>query len=114
MAHEHPNPNLHDDPSAGPLFYVTVISTILFVATVFALTALYFQIEIGETNRQQYQTSIGTADMNRTNQEVILNTGPLWTDKDAGVVQVPIDIAKKVAARELADGGTGLPSGNGG
>ena len=114
MAHEHPNPNPHDDPSAGPLFYVAVISTILFVATVFALTALYFQAENSEVARQQYQTAIGTAESNRTNQEVILNSGPIWTDKDAGVVQVPIDVAKKVVARELADGGTGLPSANGG
>lgn len=114
MAHDHPNPNLHDDPSAGPLFYVTVISTIVFVATVFAITALYFQTEIGETNRQQYQTAIGTAETNRANQEVILNTGPLWADKAAGVVQVPIDTAKKVVARELAGGGTGLPPATGG
>ncbi len=114
MDHEHPNPNPHDDPSAGPLFYVTIISTILFVATVFAIAALYFQVEIGETNRQQYQTAIGTAESNRANQEVILNTGPLWTDKAAGTVQVPIETAKQVVARELAGGGTGLPPATGG
>ena len=111
MAHEHPNPNPNDDPSAGPLFFVALLSTIIFVVTVFAVTAVYFQVEGSETVRQQYETSIGTAVANRDNQEAILQSGPFWTDKEAGVVQVPIDVAKKIVARELADGGTGVRSG---
>jgi hypothetical protein len=104
--HAHPNPNTHDDPSAAPLLDVATIATIVFVATVLVVAAMYFQVDtVAEEGR--YQDSYVAKQLAIAQDGELLAIG--WMDKANGVTRIAIDDAIDIVTRDLAAGGTGLP-----
>lgn len=107
MSHaaEHPNPNPHDDPSAQPLVFVTVIGVIIFLATVFFVAAATWQFK--QTTVDEVFTDVpNTAVAELNSQQTQSITGaPRWIDPAGGKVAIPIDRAIQLVEAELKAGG---------
>ena len=95
-----------DDPSATPTAIVSVVFTILVVAIVIGLQALYGWAE-HKTVADKVLNTPATA-KNRVFAEQRQGMSDYgWADRDAGVVEIPIDRAMELVTDELNAGGAG-------
>ena len=118
-AHAHPTTDGHPETSQGAhhdedrspgglnvglIALVGVVSTILVYVTVLACTAAYY--EIRERKRESLQTSAPVQVEKYMADQHKLLEGVYWTNKDKGLVSIPIDQAMDIVA------GQGLQSGS--
>lgn len=104
MEHEHPNPNLHDDPSAQPLILGTVLGIILTLVVIIAHAALYFREEHRLVKDVVQQPGKMTVQELHAQQLSKLHAAPGWVDQNRKAVTVPIDVAMNIVLKEYADG----------
>ena len=104
MEHEHPNPNLNDDPSASPLILGTILGIILTLVTIIASAALYFREEQRLIKSVVQQPGKLTVEDLHAAQQNKLHAAPGWTDDKRQAVSVPINVAMNVILKEYADG----------
>lgn len=108
MSHEaHPNPNPHDDPSAFPLSMAVLFSVILTVATVLGIKALNDSYSSARTN-EIVASAVSPAAISKQHQIAAIRT-PAWVDREKQILQIPIDQAIRLTAKEWA-GGTTKPA----
>ena len=66
------NPDDHEDPAAGPLWLVAALGTFLFIVTVLALTALYYNQQSMEDEGKLITATAQEIEDLRTEQEARL------------------------------------------
>src|SRR5262245_62034323 len=103
MEHEHPNPNLHDDPSATHLILGTVLGIILTLVVIIAHAALYFREESRLVKDIVQQPGKMTVAELHAQQQTRLTAAPGWVNSDRKAVTVPIDVAMNIVLKEYAD-----------
>jgi hypothetical protein len=101
--HEHPNPNLQDDPSVSPMVLGSILGVLLVVVTIYAVTALYFRTENVAVKEHVYDPTNLTVQELQARQTAEM-TRYRWTDPKKDWVGIPIDDAIELTARELAAG----------
>ena len=104
MEHEHPNPNLNDDPSASPLILGTVLGVILTLVVIIAHAALYFREEsrlVKDIVQQPGKLNVQELHAQQQNK---LTAAPGWVDNNRKAVTVPIDVAMNIVLKEYAEG----------
>jgi hypothetical protein len=104
MDHDHPNPNLHDDPSASPLILGTILGIVLTFVTIVGSAALYFREEERMIKTVVQQPGKMTVQELHAAQQNKLMAAPGWVDKAKQTVTLPIDAAMKSVLKEYADG----------
>jgi hypothetical protein len=104
MDHEHPNPNLHDDPSASPLILGTILGIILTFVTIIGSAALYFREENRLIRSVVQQPGKLTVEELHAAQQSKLSAAPGWTDNTRKSVTVPIDVAMNIVLKEYSNG----------
>lgn len=93
----------NEDPNAAPTAIVTAVFAILMVATVIGLQAFY-----GHAKHNSIEAKVYDNPSTRKNQvvaeqrEALSNYG--WVDRDAGIVEIPIDRAMELVSEELSGG----------
>ena len=104
----HQQPETHDDPLALPLLFWSLIGALLVITAIILLTALYYHTEHKMTAERVYSVPNQEVTMLHAQQDGTLST-PHWIDRNAGVVQIPIDDAIRRVCRELREStdGTG-------
>ena len=101
-----PQSEAHGDPLAEPLAFWAVVGTLLVVTAIISLIALYDYTEQSLTEQRVYDAPDLAVELLHAEQDGKLST-PHWVDRDADLVQIPIDDAIRLTARELrasADG----------
>jgi hypothetical protein len=104
-AEAHPNPNLHDDPSAQPLLFVTVVGVIIFLATVFFVAAAAWQFRQAAVD--QVYTNVADTQVAQLHSQQMQNIhgAPRWLDRASGKVAIPVEQAMEIVRNELSAGG---------
>ena len=103
MNHEHPNPNLQDDPSSSPLVLGTVIGIVLTLVSIIGSAALYFHHEsklvkeVGANSIRQPVLALHADQQNRLHAAVGWNA-------DKSAVTVPIYVAMKLVVKDYEGG----------
>lgn len=115
LAHDHPNPNPHDDPSVGPIAFYGLAGSLVFVAIVIWLAALVFSTQSELTAERVYRAEAQELVDLKSRQLANIHAYKI-VDKSKGVVAIPIDRAMQIVAKELAaegavSGGGAAPAG---
>ncbi len=111
MSHEeHPNPNLHDDPNPTPLLMGGALGTLITAATVIVLTGLYYSEE-RDFKRTMVWDKPEAPVIQLYEEQKRDMASYRWVKDTAGkaALQIPIDQAMKITARELAGGTYKVP-----
>lgn len=99
-AHEHPNPNPHDDPAAPQVATVGIVGGLIVLVLVVLLVGLYYGMESrvsGEVLAEQPALPAGRLfEQQRAN----LMAPPTWVDKEARVARIPLDRAIELTIRD--------------
>ncbi|RMF72993.1 MAG: hypothetical protein D6744_16215 [Planctomycetota bacterium] len=106
---EQPNPNPHDDPNARSVLTIGVAGAAIFVAVVIMVAAFTMQVENRAVEDPALHAPPAGVALLNDQQEAALRAPYAWVDQDKKIVHVPIDRAMEIVARELRDGGVGLP-----
>lgn len=109
MEHEHPNPNKQDDPKSSPVALAAFIGTVLVIASVYGLTAMYYRQEtnfVRETYYDQPQKDV--LSLYATQDAEIGHYR--WIDREKGLIGVPIEVAMKSVIREIGRPGAKPPA----
>lgn len=103
-SHEHPNPNLHDDPSAFPLTMSLVLSVIVTIIAVVAIKMLHDSTshELVQERVLDSPAQLPSQILRGQQQADIVSVR--WIDREKKVVGLPIDQAIKITAAEFAAG----------
>ncbi|MFN0136193.1 MAG: hypothetical protein ACKVS9_08770 [Phycisphaerae bacterium] len=102
--HEHPNPNLHDDPSAFPLTMSLVLSIIITIVSVVAIKMLHDTTTYELVQERVYDSPTQTPHQVLRAQQQADIASVRWVDREKKIVGLPIDQAIKLTASELASG----------
>ncbi len=110
MSHDaHPNPNLQDDPASSPLVVGSVLGTLVTVAVIVLLAALYYQEERKFTQALYYERPEMQVQQLYAQQHADLATYR-WIkpdEKTPAKLGIPIEQAMKWTLDELAQGRPG-------
>lgn len=92
-----------DDPSAAPTAIVTAVFALLVIAIVIGLQALY-----GSAEHKAVAEKVLDRPARAKNEVFAEQRQTLakydWVDRDAGIVEIPIDRAMELVANELNEG----------
>lgn len=102
--HEHPNPNLTDDPSAFPLTMSLVLSIIITIVSVVAIKMLHDTTTYELVQERVYDSPTQTPHQVLRAQQQADIASVRWVDREKKIVGLPIDQAIKLTASELASG----------
>lgn len=102
--HAHPNPNLHDDPSAFPLTMSLVLSALITISVVLCIKALNDWHTNELVQERVYGSNAQTAAAALHDQQIADMSSVRWIDQGKRVVGLPIDQAMKLTMAEYAAG----------
>ncbi len=88
-----------DELKATPIIMVGLVSAIILVVLVVALSALFLHLERSETEAKWSDRAPDSLRMNQSRQLDLIN-GYRWIDKKNGVVQIEIDRAMELVVEE--------------
>ena len=97
------NPDDHEDPAAGPLWLVAALGTFLFIVTVLALTALYYNQQSMEDEGKLITATAQEIEDLRTKQEARLAEPHLDQFEDEIALVIPIERAMEKIVEEYGD-----------
>ena len=92
-----------DDLNVPMIATVGVVSTILTIAAVFAVQALYFDYATAENQRKVVEAPTITADSRLAEQEAQLARYS-WVSRDEGTVTIPIERAMRLTVDDYRRG----------
>lgn len=99
--HEHPNPNLVDDPHTSPLVLGAILGVLLVIVSVYATMALYYRSMDTVVKQRVYDPAeVSVAELHA--QQVAGMSRYRWTDAARDRVGIPIEQAIELTAKELA------------
>lgn len=108
MTHDHPNPNLQDDPSSSPLILGTVLGIVLTIVSIVSAAALYFHYE-SKLGKEVAAKSSGQPVLKlHAEQQNRLHAAAGWT-ADKKAVTVPIELAMKLVVKDFEGGKSPTP-----
>lgn len=105
-AFEH-NPQDHEDPLAGPTWYIGFVGAVAFVVTTLAVWALYYNVK-GEQVQESFVDPVRQEIVElKSRQQALLAGPPRWVEVDEQGVQVrkyviPIEQAMQLVVQENA------------
>ena len=99
---EHQQTTEPDNTNVGLIATVVVVGALLVVSTAAALTALVRTESSAHGTEVGAYANLGTVKRLKANQVAKLEASPAWSDKEKGLVSVPIDRAMGLVAGELA------------
>jgi hypothetical protein len=91
------------DPSTSSLVMVGIVGTIIVIAIVFALQALFNKEDYEETRRKIYDVTYFEVRDLKNDQTNRLHQWS-WVDRQAGAVQMPVDLAMQRVVADLKSG----------
>lgn len=102
--YEH-NPSDHEDPTAGPTWIVGGLGVILLAATLFGVTALYYNVKTAEVEEYFVEPERSDVMELRKQQEAMLEGPPRHVTRDEAGTEVeafviPIDRAMELVVQE--------------
>ena len=97
------NPDDHEDPAAGPLFLVAALGTFLFIVTVLALTALYYNQLNMEVDSKEIRAPNQEIEDLRAEQQARLDEPHLDQFEDEIALVITIDQAMEIITEEYGD-----------
>lgn len=108
MTHDHPNPNLQDDPSSSPLILGTLLGIILTVVSIVSAAALYFHYDSKLAKEIAVKSSGQPVLKLHAEQQNRLHSAAGWTT-DKRAVTVPIELAMKLVVKDFEGGKSPAP-----
>jgi hypothetical protein len=101
-AHDPNIKHMADDINVPALVISGVVTTVLVLAFIFGVQALYYyttgqirQAQISDPERKQYRESTS-----KINEQLLKLNKPDWVDKENNIVTIPIDTAMKLVVEE--------------
>jgi hypothetical protein len=109
-AHEHPNPNPHDDPAASQVAMVGIVGGLIVLVLVVLLVGLYYGTESRVTSEVLAEQPALLAGRLFEQQRASLMAPPTWVDKEKRVARIPLDRAVELTIRNGGRGPASRPA----
>ena len=93
----------HEDPAAGPIWLVAILGIFMFIVTVLALSALYYNQQSLEDEGKLITATAQEIEDLRAEQEARLATLHLDQFEDEIALVIPIDRAMQFVTEEYGD-----------
>ena len=97
------NPDDHEDPAAGPLWLVAALGIFLFIVTVLALTALYYNQLNMEVESKEIRATNQVIEDLRAKQQARLDEPHLDQFEEEIALVITIDQAMEIITEEYGD-----------
>ncbi|QOJ15678.1 MAG: hypothetical protein HRU75_13960 [Planctomycetia bacterium] len=98
-----------DDPDPGAVTYIGVVGSLVTIALIFAVAALYHTVDNAEFERKVLNTTNTELAALQNEQRAALAAPARWVDQERGVARIDIQRASELAIRDLNAGKASAP-----
>ncbi|MBK8913611.1 MAG: hypothetical protein IPM64_03250 [Phycisphaerales bacterium] len=90
-----------DDPDPGAVAYIGVVGSLVTIALIFAVAAMYHAVDNAEFERKVLNTTNSELAALQNQQRASLAAPARWVDQQRGVAQIDIGRATELTIRDL-------------